>query len=153
MIEIFYFILWTLLIYWCHRAMHVVPLLKEFHLDHHRVVDKGEIRGFHWTNVLLYFDNFESTVDQWLTEVVPTIIFCLITGSWWIAIFYYVWAAFIQEQVEHEYDFNLMPFITSGRWHLLHHDDKDKNFGFLTFIWDRLFETEKKLDDNSRKLV
>lgn len=145
MVEIFYFILWTLLIYWCHRGMHVIPYLRDFHNNHHNVVDDNETKGFHWTNFLLYFDTPRSTIDQWLTEVIPTILFCMITGSWWIAIFYYVWAAVVQEHIEHNYQVNLMPFLTSGKWHLLHHADKNKNFGFLTFIWDRLFETERKL--------
>ena len=47
----------------------------------------------------------------------------------------------MQERVEHNPKFNLMPFITSGKWHLEHHHDSTKNFGVFFPIWDWLFGT------------
>jgi sterol desaturase/sphingolipid hydroxylase (fatty acid hydroxylase superfamily) len=144
MTAIILFLLWTLLIYWMHRLAHVLPVMSHFHMDHHRQVTDETITGLHWKNVFLWFDTFESTADQWLTEVIPTILFAWITGHWWIAAFYYVWAAFIQEAIEHNPKFNLYPFLTSGKWHLIHHEDPDKNYGVFFPIWDMMFGTYKE---------
>lgn len=123
--------------------VHVFPILGYFHQNHHQVVDDDAITGFHWSNIFLFFDNWKSTLDQWTMEVIPTFIFSLITGHWWIFVFYYIWAAFIQESIEHNPNVNLYPFLTSGQWHLIHHDDEKTNFGIFFPIWDKLFETEK----------
>jgi sterol desaturase/sphingolipid hydroxylase (fatty acid hydroxylase superfamily) len=139
------FLAWTFVIYWCHRAAHHVPIMKELHADHHKQISQETFNGLHWTNLFLYFDSWKSTADQWATEVIPTLLFCLITGQWWMMGLYYVWAAFIQEAVEHNPKFNFYPFITSGKWHLLHHADNTKNFGVFFPIWDILFGTRKDL--------
>jgi sterol desaturase/sphingolipid hydroxylase (fatty acid hydroxylase superfamily) len=82
-------------------------------------------------------------MDLWITEVVPTLIFSWITGHWWLSVFYYVWAAFIQEVIEHNPNFNIYPLLTSGQWHLVHHKQSDKNFGLFVPIWDIVFRTYK----------
>jgi Delta7-sterol 5-desaturase len=136
----FAFLLWTLLLYGMHRVAHIIPFLRQYHNEHHRYVIE-ESTGWNWRNLFLYVDNFETTADQWLLEVIPTLIFSAITGHWWITVFYYFWAAFIQEVVEHNQKFDLFPFLTSGRWHLYHHIDNSKNYGVFTFIWDLIFGT------------
>ena len=135
-----FFTLWTLMLYGMHRLAHIAPLLKQYHLEHHRYVTE-ENTGWNWRNLFLYIDNFETTADQWLLEVIPTLIFSAITGQWWIAVFYYFWASIFQEIVEHNPKFDLFPILTSGKWHLQHHIDSSKNYGVLTFIWDWLFGT------------
>jgi sterol desaturase/sphingolipid hydroxylase (fatty acid hydroxylase superfamily) len=92
----------------------------------------------------LFNDDWPSTKDLWTTEVIPTLIFSWITGQWWISVFYYIWAAFIQETVEHNANINL-PILTSGQWHLMHHRFKC-NYGLFTPIWDIVFKTYKKVD-------
>lgn len=150
MIEtIYYFLLWTLMIYWVHRLGHRLPIISAFHRDHHRFISRRlknnqKPNNWHWSNIFLFNDNRNSTVDLWLTEVVPTIIFSWITGQWWILLFYYIWAAFIQERVEHNPDFDLYPFLTSGQSHLLHHKQPDKNYGLFLPVWDIIFGTFKK---------
>ena len=139
---IFYFFLWTFVLYWIHRIGHKTPYVKEFHRHHHVYVIKT-ITGWHWNNLFLFNDDWPSTIDLWFTEVIPTIIFSWITGQWWIAIFYYVWAAFLQEPLEHRRGFNL-PLLTCGEWHLKHHRRPDKNFGLFFPVWDRIFGTELK---------
>lgn len=99
------------------------------------------MQGISWKNAFLYFDSWSSTVDQWLTEVIPTLLFCAVTGQWWLAAFYYVWAGFIQEGIEHNPKVDLYPILTSGRWHLVHHKSDSKNFGVFFPIWDWLFGT------------
>jgi len=34
-----------------------------------------------------------------------------------------------------------LPLITGGGFHARHHADKERNFGFYTKAWDRLFST------------
>jgi sterol desaturase/sphingolipid hydroxylase (fatty acid hydroxylase superfamily) len=142
MIEIISFFLWTLILYGVHRLFHVVPILKKIHFDHHlyQIKNKEKIK-WKWNNLLLYNDTKLSTIDLWLTEVIPTLIFAYLSGQWWIFYFYYFWAAFIQESIEHNPKINLYPF-TSGQWHLVHHKNFKKNYGLFHPLWDRLFRTE-----------
>jgi len=149
MIEIFYFIVWTFLLYIIHIAIHHVPYLKSIHWNHHRYIVTESIKSswtnnptnWHWNNIFLFNDTWISTLDLWITEVVPTFLFALITGQWWIFYFYYIWAAFVQESIEHNPKINFYPF-TSGQWHLVHHQYFNKNYGLFHPFWDRLFRTE-----------
>ena len=145
------FLLWTFIIYWMHRLAHVWSFMRKYHVDHHAQVTQQTITGLNWKNAFLWFDSWKSTVDQWLTEVIPTLIISAITGHWWLFVAYYVWAAFIQEAIEHNPKINLYPFITSGKWHLIHHEDPTKNYGVFIPIWDLIFRT--KQDGNKKQLV
>lgn len=135
---VIYFLLWTLTLYWIHRLGHYLPYVREIHLHHHTYVLKNNV-GWHWSNLFLFNDDWTSTIDLWVTEVIPTLLFSLITGQWWISVFYYVWAAFIQESIEHNSNVN-MPILTSGKWHLMHHKNK-VNYGLFTPLWDIVFRT------------
>lgn len=142
---IIYFFLWTLILYWIHRISHKVPILLRFHADHHRFINQSNGKNkWELNNLLLYNDTIKSTTDLWLTEVVPTLLFSLITGQWWIAIFYYIWAAFFQEYLEHNNKINF-PFFTFGKWHLLHHRNPTNNFGLIFPLWDYVFKTNKEV--------
>jgi sterol desaturase/sphingolipid hydroxylase (fatty acid hydroxylase superfamily) len=123
--------------------------MRKYHADHHAQVTEQTITGLHWKNAFLWFDNWKSTVDQWLTEVIPTFILSAVTGHWWLFVAYYVWAAFIQEAIEHNPKVNFYPFLTSGKWHLIHHQDPNKNYGVFIPIWDLVFGTRKTLNDNT----
>ena len=140
-----HFLLWTFCLYWVHRLAHIyrIPLITRMHWDHHKQVTQQTIKGLHWTNLFLWTDSWRSTVDLWCTDVIPTIIFCAVTGQWWIAVFYYVWAAFVQEAVEHNPKIDLYPFLSTGRWHLMHHENSGVNFGLFLPIWDWVFGTAK----------
>lgn len=132
------------MLYWIHRCAHRIPLIKKHHFNHHRTINKNiknsTLNKWQWNNLVLFNDNWPSTVDLWLTEVIPTLIFSLITGQWWISVLYYFWAAFIQEPIEHNPKVNL-PILTSGRWHLVHHKLPNKNFGLFFSVWDIVFGT------------
>jgi len=142
-----YFLIWTLMLYWIHRAGHTVPAFRKYHFNHHQTINKNIRTGihnkWHWNNLFLFNDNWPSTIDLWITEVIPTLIFSLVTGQWWISIFYYVWAAFIQEPIEHNPKVNL-PILTSGQWHLVHHKNANKNFGLFFSLWDIIFGTYQR---------
>jgi len=144
---VFYFLVWTLLLYWIHRVGHYLSLIKKYHFDHHRFISsqmriKQNPTSWHWSNLLLFNDTWKSTVDLWITEVIPTLIFSAVTGQWWIIIFYYFWAAIIQETIEHNPDFNI-PLLSSGKWHLQHHHAVNVNYGLFFPLWDIVFKTYK----------
>ena len=145
MLYIMYFIEWLLVLYCIHRIAHKSSFLMKFHGDHHRHINKcirnNETMRWHWNNLFLINDNVRSTIDLWLTEVLPTLIFSALTQQWWIFCFYYVWAAILQEKLEHNSAINLYPFLTFGSWHLLHHRNPNKNFCLLFPIWDILLRT------------
>jgi len=143
MIYVVYFFLWTLMLYWIHRIAHQIPVIKEYHLDHHRHILTNHT-SWHWNNLFLFNDTWDSTIDLWITEVIPTLIFSLITGQYWISIFYYLWASLIQETIEHNKDFDI-PLLTSGKWHLIHHRSS-YNYSLFFPIWDILFKTHKKVE-------
>jgi len=130
------FLLWTFVIYWTHRLVHILPFLKDIHLDHHKFVITNDVT-WHWSNLFLYNDTWLSTLDLWITEVIPTILMSLIFG-WWLFIAYYLWAAFIQERIEHNNNFDWYP-LTSGKWHMMHHRNANVNYGIFIPFWDIIF--------------
>jgi sterol desaturase/sphingolipid hydroxylase (fatty acid hydroxylase superfamily) len=145
---IFHFFAWTLLLYWIHRVGHRVPFIQKFHREHHKFISANvkvnqPPNDWHWSNLFLFNDNWNSTIDLWLTEVIPTIVYSWMTGQWWISVFYYIWAAFIQERVEHNPNVDIYPFLTSGQSHLVHHRNPEKNYGLFFPIWDKMFGTFK----------
>ena len=137
------FLLWTLFLYTLHRLVHMIPLLQKAHWDHHLYVNT-HATGWHWSNLFLFNDTWTSTADLWITEVIPSVIFSWITGEWWVIVFYYVWAALLQEAIEHNPKINMYPFLTSGKWHLVHHKNNRVNFGLFIPIWDIIFNTHRK---------
>ena len=145
MTEIVVFFAWTWCLYVTHRSVHVIPMLREIHWDHHRYVNTHST-GWHWNNLLLFNDTGTSTVDLWITEVIPTVIFSYVTGEWWVLWFYYVWAALLQETLEHNSKVNVYPWLTSGKWHLVHHKNMRNNYGVFTPLWDMIFRTHNFKD-------
>ena len=130
------------MLYWIHRAAHKIPLMNKYHSDHHAAINRmGTKSQWEWNNLVLFNDTWRSSIDLWITEVIPTLIFSFVINSYWPIIVYYFWAALLQEKLEHNKDLNLYPF-TSGRWHLQHHACADKNYGLFVPIWDIVFKTE-----------
>lgn len=142
---IVYFLSWTFILYWIHRLGHHTPFIKQVHWNHHSYVTKNGMQGWHWNNLFLFNDTWTSTVDLYITEVIPTILFSWITGQWWIFMLYYVWAAIFQEIIEHNKKINI-PFFTSGQWHLIPHRFPNKNYSLFFPLWDILFGTYKHVD-------
>lgn len=145
MTYVVYFLAWTFVLYWVHRIGHKTPYVKEWHWNHHSYIVRHGSQGWHWNNLFLFNDTWTSTLDLYVTEVIPTLLFSLITGQWWISIFYYMWAAFFQENLEHNKNIDL-PIFTTGRWHLIHHRQSNKNYGLFFPIWDIIFKTYKNVD-------
>lgn len=127
-----------------HVSVHKFNWIgKTFHKEHHRyVAQKSFSPKWHWSNIFLFNDNLSSTIDYWITEVIPTIIFSWLTGNWWIFGIYYVWASTLQEFLEHNVKYNLYP-LTTGKWHMVHHlETPSKNYGVFIRLWDKIFNTE-----------
>ena len=143
MIYIFIFLLWTLCLYLVHRLAHVMPGVRHLHWDHHRYVNTHDTT-WHCNNLFLFNDTWKSTVDLWITEVIPTLLFSYVTGAWWVSVFYYLWAALVQETIEHNKKFSIYPLLTSGQWHLIHHKNSKLNFGLFLPVWDIVFKTHKE---------
>lgn len=140
---IFVFLLWLIVLYWLHRFAHVVPYFKKIHWAHHDYIFKTKGNLWNWKILLLFNDDWPSTIDTWLIEVTPTIVIAWLTNSWWLLVFFYIWAAFIQEFIEHNPKINFYPIITSGKWHLEHHKNHRYNYGLFTSIFDIIFGTNK----------
>lgn len=136
-----------MILYWIHRIGHSVRFINFYHSAHHSFINKQTSaqvsQKWHWSNLLLFNDNKDSTIDLWLTEVIPTIAFSAITNQWWIFAVYYIWAAFFQEAIEHNNNINI-PGILSGKKHLIHHKHVNKNYGLIFPIWDIVFFTYRK---------
>lgn len=143
MVYVTIFLSWTFVLYWIHRAAHRSPLIKHLHRDHHKYINTHPT-SWHWNNLFLFNDTWKSTADLWITEVIPTLLFSYVTGAWWISVFYYLWAALLQETIEHNSNFSIYPWLTSGRWHLVHHRNPKLNFGLFFPVWDILFGTCRK---------
>lgn len=135
------FLFWTFILYWVHRLAHKISIINIYHQDHHNYITQYGT-SWHWNNLFLYNETFKSTIDLWITEVIPTLIISAITGYWWLFVCYYFWVALCQELIEHNPNFDMYPFITSGKWHLLHHKRQKKNFGLFIPLWDKLFKTD-----------
>ena len=138
MIYVLIFLLWTFVIYCAHRLAHEIPVINKIHADHHKYVIQNEV-NWHWSTIFLYNDTWLSTLDLWITEVIPTIIMSFIFG-WWLFVAYYVWAAFVQERIEHNSNFDYYPF-TGGKWHMVHHRNAKYNYGIFIPFWDIIFRT------------
>jgi len=146
-------LVWTFSFYLMHRLVHIIPGLKQIHADHHAYVLKNQEKiKWHWSNFFFFTDTWISTVDLWITDIIPTIVVSYFFG-WEFFIFYYVWAAFLQENIEHNEKFNFYPFLTGGRWHMIHHRKSNKNYGLFFPIWDMIFGTWEGINDNEKSMV
>ena len=148
MYYVFVFLFWTFVIYWMHRLVHIVPVVNKIHADHHRYVIRNTVK-WHWSNLFLYNDTWLSTLDLWISEVIPTMVFAYFFGIWIFAL-YYVWAAFVQERIEHNENFDWYPFLTSGKWHMIHHKHSKVNYGIFFPIWDIMFKTYEQFDGHRK---
>ena len=135
-----YFPLWTLLIYCTHRLAHSIPALWHFHQAHHAVSYDGKWE-FSWWNLIGWFNDWRSTLDQWLTEIIPTILYILLFhDAWPIAVLYYI-DSFLSEGITDHNPRIAVPGLAMGRYHLAHHADMTMNFDLYTHFWDWVFGT------------
>ncbi len=136
-----YFLLWSLIIYWTHRSAHMIPFLWQFHHAHHQVAYNGELE-FSWWNVIGWFNDWPSTLDQWITEIIPMIVFVLVfPDAWPIAVLYYIDGFILAEGLTDHNPRLEIPGLSMGRYHLKHHANPNVNFDLYFHFWDQLFGT------------
>ena len=129
-----------LLIYWWHRANHVLPLLWRFHEVHHldRFLDSTTAVRFHPGEVLLSA-GFRAVVIFFLALPLTSIL---------IFETLVLLAALFQHsnlRLPAPLERGLSRLIITPAIHWLHHHDKrvdtDSNYGTIFSFWDRIFRS------------
>jgi sterol desaturase/sphingolipid hydroxylase (fatty acid hydroxylase superfamily) len=85
-------------------------------------------------------------MEQVMIEIVPTIPVCILTGHWWPLLILWIDNAFISPYICHDRTVRKGWWLAVGVWHVDHHHNPAKNFGFYTIIWDVIFGTYKHPD-------
>jgi len=142
---VIYFFLWTLLLYGVHRLVHILPYIKKIHNEHHRYVMRNKDWYIKWEDLYLSRGNNKVTVDLWITEVIPTLLFCAVTGHWWIFGLYYGWSAFYEKTTKYNRDVDVF-LVTWGMWTLTHYRRTTLNFGGIFSLWDMIFKTNRGIN-------
>ena len=129
------------MIYTMHRAAHQVPILWYLHRGHHKVQYRGDWE-FSWWNLLGWFNDWRSTLDQWIIEVIPTgLLVVIFPESWPIAVYYYIDGFVLAEGITDHNPRICIPGLAMGRYHLRHHANLKVNFDQFTHFWDWIFGT------------
>ena len=137
-----YWIIWTLVMYLMHRAAHDIPALWYFHRWHHMVTYQGEWE-FSWWNLVFWFNDWYSTVDQWIMEIIPTALFIYIFPETWpFGVYYYLDGVCLSEGITDHNPRICMPILSMGRYHLRHHANLGVNYDQFTHLWDWVFGTQ-----------
>jgi len=135
------FLAWVLVLYCAHRICHVIPFLKKIHLYHHDFINTSQPQ-WDWKNIFLWTNDFGETMDLWVTEGIPTLAFCTVTGHWWIFVWWWIWAGLIEQFIEHNPKFDV-PFLSAGKHHLQHHKYYNVNYSTFFPLWDWVLGTYK----------
>ena len=131
------FLLAELAAYWTHRALHVVPLLWEFHKVHHTATELNVMMTFR-------FHPMENLV--WVLQGMLVFMLMGVGPAWYatFAIFYTVLGQLQHARLRWTFG-PLGAFIISPTFHRLHHStdpaEFNRNFGARITLWDRLFGT------------
>lgn len=128
---VFGYLLGTLAEYWVHRALHVVPFLKQWHQKHHDDPSDYTVGG------------------SWLAHAIILSTIFVVLGaalSLWVALGFMVWYGVYSSL--HYYSHH----ISAAKRHLIdwfqdthieHHVTPDKNYSVSAPWWDMVFRTYK----------
>lgn len=138
-----YFLLFSFVVYWTHRIAHNTKFLWYFHKAHHSILYAGDYE-FSWWNLVGWFNDWQATVDQWVTEIIPLLIMIYIwPGAWPIAVLYYLDGFILAEGItDHNPRINI-PGLAMGRYHLMHHQNTTVNYDQYFRLWDTIFGTKR----------
>ena len=123
-------------LYWIHRAMHN-PMLWRFHIWHHSTVE------------LYWFSGFRASIFHTFLFLTPQILliyfFDLSINEVLCAMLFGIFIQFWQHtNLDISFGF-LDKWLMTPKYHFVHHakeeEYRDKNFGTVLVIWDRLFGT------------
>ncbi|MBR0828009.1 sterol desaturase family protein [Bradyrhizobium manausense] len=123
--------------YWKHRALHVVPGLREVHSIHHSAENLNFLTAFR-VHLLEY------VIDGVIT-LLPAVLLGLPPEMWLPLYLSFILLNAIQHS-DLDLSFGrLNRIFVSPRFHAVHHSDRrshyDSNFGALFSFWDVLFGT------------
>jgi len=136
-----YYLVWTFAIYILHRAAHHIPILWQFHRYHHMTSYKGQWEFSLW-NLVLWFNDWHSTISQWILEVIPTIVLLVVSPEAWpIGLLYYIDGCCLSQGVTTHNPRICLPGLAMGRYHLRHHANLRVNYDQNTHFWDWVFGT------------
>ena len=142
-------VLLDFLIYWWHRANHVVPVLWRFHEVHHldRFLDTSSAVRFHFGEVLLSAAFRAVVIIAWDIPFETVVLFEV--GVLTAAIFHHS-----NVRLPPKIEQALSWVIITPAIHWVHHHavrtDTDSNYGTMFSVWDRLFESRSptaRIDD------
>ncbi len=130
------FLLMDFLMYVLHYLSHSIGVLNKIHSKHHEHSDR-------FNSVSLYYMSPLESVFFGLLLTLVTVLFQFnLYGFILFLIFNWLYGV-----ITHLNGNLYKPFLfvfTTNTFHKAHHRLKNKNFGFYTFFWDKLFKTELK---------
>ena len=150
----FWFLMWTLAEYLLHRLMHYNHSLNIFfkiHRHHHNISlsiltsKKNMIPKFSY--FIFWFENLNETIEILFGETFPAVLIYLIDpdSGKYILIFHYIYELLATDSLlEHNPDIksqNIIKYFAVGQFHLQHHRQTNKNYGFTITLWDHVFGT------------
>jgi sterol desaturase/sphingolipid hydroxylase (fatty acid hydroxylase superfamily) len=124
------------LMYVLHYLSHKVGFLNKIHSKHHEHMDKFNCIS------LYHMSPWESIFFGLLLTMVTILFKFNLYGFILFLTFNWLYGV-----ITHLNGNTYKPFLaifTTNTFHKAHHRLNNKNFGFYTFIWDKLFKTEMK---------
>ena len=130
------FFLMDFLMYVFHYLSHKIGFLNKIHLKHHEHSDKfNSISLFHmspWESIL--FGLLLTTTTIFFQFNIYGFILFLILN----------WLYGVITHLNGDFYKPILFVFTTNTFHKTHHKRNNRNFGFYTFFWDKLFKTEMK---------
>ena len=134
---VFLFLLMDFLMYFLHWASHNINSLRKIHLRHHEHSERFNCLS------LYYMSPWESILFGLLLTLI-TILFSLnIYGFIVFLCFNWFYGVITHLNINSSNPHFLV--FTTNFFHKTHHQLSCKNYGFYTFIWDKLFKTENNI--------
>ncbi|MCL5128476.1 sterol desaturase family protein [Algibacter sp. L4_22] len=130
------FLLMDFLMYVLHYLSHSLGILKKIHAKHHEHTDR-------FNSVSLYHMSPWESIFFGLLLTMITILFQFNIYGFILFLFFNWVYGLITHLNGNTYKPSLFIF-TTNTFHKAHHKLNNKNFGFYTFFWDKLFKTEVK---------
>ena len=130
------FLLVDFLMYVLHWMSHNISYLRKIHARHHEHSAKFNCVS------LYYMSPWESILFGLLLSLLA-IVFSFNLNSFIVFLFFNWFYGVITHLNVKVGKPNFMIFTTNA-FHKNHHQLNRKNYGFYTFLWDRIFNTEKK---------
>ncbi len=130
------FLLMDLLMYVLHWVSHNIGYLKKIHSQHHE-------HSVKFNCVSLYYMSPWESVFFGLLLTIITLLFSFNLYSFILfLIFNWFYGVITHLNVKKIRPYFLI--FTTNAFHKNHHELNSKNYGFYTFLWDRVFKTEMK---------